>query len=265
MTEHAAASPWIERSARFGLATKGFSYLVVAVIALKVALGGGGQAEDRQGALRTLADEPFGWLLLLLVALGFAAYALWRVLTAVLDRDEDGDDAKGIGKRLGDFARGVVYAGLAVGTASIVLGGGGSGGGDEEQATAVVLDLPLGRWLVGAAGLAVVGIGLFNGYRAVTGSFRDDLREEAMDGTARPWYISLGVFGHLARGAVFVLIGFFLLKAAWEYDPDEAVGLDGALQTLAGEAYGTVLLAAAAIGLAAYGLFCLVQARYRDV
>lgn len=265
MAEHAAQSSWVERSGRFGLATKGFSYILVAVIALRVAVGGGGQTESRQGALKTLADEPFGWLLLVLVALGFASYAMWRFAVAIFDRDAEGDDAKGIGKRLGDFGKGLLYSALAVITISVVVGAGGGGGGEEDEATAVVLDLPLGQWLVGAIGVAVVGAGLFNAYIALSGSFRKELREERMTGAEQSWYTAFGVAGHLARGVVFALIGVFLVRAAWQYDPDEAIGLDGALNKLAGEAYGPFLLGAAALGLAAYGLFCFVQARYRDV
>lgn len=265
MTEHVADSRWIERSGRFGLATKGLSYLLVAIIALKVAVGGGGQTEDREGTLASLADEPFGWMLLGLVALGFAAYAIWRFAQALFDRDREGDEPKGLAKRLGDFAKGVLYAGLAATTVAILVGSGGGGSGNEAETTAAVLDLPLGRWLVGAGGLAFVIAGAYNAYRALSGKFEEDLRTEAMDGIERPWYTAFGVAGHLARAVVFTLIGIFLAKSAWEYDPDEAIGLDGALQKLAGEAYGQLLLGAAALGLAAYGLFCLVEARYRDV
>ena len=159
----------------------------------------------------------------------------------------------------------MLYAVLAVGAIGILAGSSGGGSREEDPATATVLDLPLGRWLVGLAGVAVIGAGIFNAYRAVSGSFRKGLREEAMDGAARPWYIAFGVAGHLARALVFALIGFFLLRAAWQYDPDEAIGLDEALQKLASESYGAFLLGAVALGLAAYGLFCLVQARYRDV
>jgi hypothetical protein len=160
----------------------------------------------------------------------------------------------------------VLYAGLAVGTFAILAGSTGGGSSQEEDtATAVVLDLPLGRVLVAAAGLAFVVGGLVNAYRALSGSFRDDLREEAMHAAARPCYVAFGVVGHLARAVVFVLIGIFLVRAAWQYDPDEAIGLDEALRKIADEPYGPLLLGAVALGLAAYGLFCLVQARYRDV
>ena len=264
-TERVAQSRWVERGGRFGLATKGFSYILVAIIALKVAVGGGGQAEDRQGALETLADEPFGWALLVTVALGFASYALWRFVEAIFDRGGEGDDAKGIGKRLGEFGKGVLYAGLAVITVSVLVGGGGGDAKEEDRATAVVLGWPGGRWLVAAIGLAIFGAGVFNAYRALSGSFRKELRTELMGGVEERWYTALGVAGHLARAVVFGMIGIFLVRAAWQYDPAEAIGLDETLQKLAGEAYGPVLLGAAALGLAAYGLFCIVQARYREV
>ena len=266
MTEYVHHSTWIERGARFGLATKGFSYILVAFIALRVAAEGGGQTESREGALKTLADEPFGWALLAMVALGFASYARWQLARAIFDRDDEGDDPIGIGKRLGQAGKAVLYAALAVITASFLFDSGGGGSGQtEDRATAVALDWPGGRWIVGGVGLAILCAGAFNAYRALSGSFRDDLREEQMSGAEQPWYTAFGVIGHLARAVVFGLIGVFVLRAAYEYDPDEAIGLDGALQKLAGEAYGPYLLGAVALGLGAYGLFCLVEAKYRDV
>jgi Domain of Unknown Function (DUF1206) len=265
MTEHVSQSRWIERSGRFGLATKGVSYLLVAALALKVAAGGGGETEDQQGALQAVADEPLGWALILLVALGFGCHAVWCFVQAVVDREDKGDDAEGLASRLADAGEGILYAGLAIVAFVILAGAGGNSSRKEDKATATVLDLPLGRWLVGLGGLVIVGIAVYNAHRAVTGSFREELREEAMHGAARPWYVAFGVIGHLARAVVFGLIGFFLLRAAWQYDPDEAIGLDEALRKLAGGPYGPVLLGAIATGLAAYGLFCLVQAKYRDV
>jgi hypothetical protein len=142
----------------------------------------------------------------------------------------------------------------------------GSGqGNDQKELTARILDWPLGRWLVAAAGLAVLGAGAFNLYRAVSQKFRKDLKEEQMTGEERRSYTVIGVIGHAARGIVFGLVGFFIVRAAWEYDPDDAIGLDGALAKLAHAEYGSLLLGAVAAGLLAYALFCLVQARYRRV
>jgi hypothetical protein len=131
--------------------------------------------------------------------------------------------------------------------------------------TRIALEQPLGRYLVIAVGLAIVGAGLFNLYRALTRNFRDELKEEQMGRDERRWYTVFGVAGHLARAVIFTLAGVFLLRAAWQYDPKEAIGLDGALRKLARAEYGQVLLASTAAGLMAYGRFCLVQVRYREV
>jgi hypothetical protein len=111
----------------------------------------------------------------------------------------------------------------------------------------------------------VLGAGAFNLYRSLSGKFRKDLKEGQMGGEERRWYTAIGVIGHAARGAVFLLIGFFIVRAAWEYDPKEAIGLDGALAKLANAEYGPFLLGTVAAGLLAYALFCFVQARYRRV
>lgn len=260
----AAQGVWVEGAGRAGLVAKGVSFLLVAVLAIQVAIGAGGQPADRQGALDAVADQPFGWVPLVILAAGFAGYALWRFAQAFFDRDREGDDAAGLGKRAGDLAKGVLYAGLAGVSISLVAGGDASGS-EEDTATSWVLDLPLGPWIVGAVGLGFIGAGAWNGYRAVSGQFRDDLKTRRMSKTEDRWFTGIGVFGHLARAVVFALIGIFFIRAAYQYDPDEAVGLDGALAKLAGEPVGPLVLGVVAFGLLAYGLFCFVQARYRDV
>jgi hypothetical protein len=260
----AAHSAWVEGAGRAGLVAKGVSFLLVAILAIQVAVGAGGEPADRQGALDAVADEPVGWLPLILLALGFGGYGLWRFAQALFDRDREGTDVTGLGKRAVDLAKGVLYVGFAALSVSLIEGG-DAGGSEEDTATSRVLDLPLGRWIVGGVGLAIMGAGAWNGYRAVTGKFRDDLRTGRMRKAEDRWYTAIGVFGHLARAAVFALVGIFLLRAAYQYDPAEAIGLDGALAKLAAEALGPWLLGTVAFGLLAYGLFCFVQARYRDV
>jgi hypothetical protein len=256
----------VRAAARVGLVAKAISYGIVAVLAIKVALGDGGKATSRSGALETLAHESFGKVLLIVLAVGFAAYALWRVVQALFEAAEE-DGLKKWGKRAGYVGRAAIYAGLTYSTVKILTG---SGGGASQTAkahktTAHVLSWPLGTWIVGIAGACVVGAGLYNGYRGITQKFRKKWDESRMSGVEQTWGTRAGVVGLLARLVVFALIGAFAIKAAVEYDPKDAIGLDGALQKLAGQTYGEWLLGLTAAGLFAYGIYCLVDARYRKV
>jgi hypothetical protein len=264
--KRAAHSAWVEWLGRLGLLAKGASYAIVAVLAIKVALAHDGRTEDRPGALRALADEPLGHVLLIGLAAGFAAYAVWRFVQAFLDRDEEGNDITGIGKRAGFLARGLVYAGLCLSTLSLLLGDGDGGAGNkEDRATAGVLEAPAGRWFVIAAGAAVICVGLYNGYRALTRKFEERLRLGELGPGTRRFVVTVGVLGHLARFAVFSIIGWFLIKAAVEFEPKQAIGLDGALAQLAQQAYGKWLLFTVAAGILAYGIYATVEARYRRI
>jgi hypothetical protein len=263
--EQAGQSASVEWLGRIGLAAKGVSFGIVAALAIQVALADEGRTRDRPGALRALADEPFGRALLVALAAGFAAYALWRFAQAFLDREREGHGLKGLAKRLSFFGRGALYTGLFLSTMSVLLGDGGGSGNEEDRATAGVLDAPAGRWLVIAIGVAVAGVGVYNGYRALTRKFEDRLRLDELDRGARRLVTTLGVVGHLARFVVFSIIGWFLVQAAVDFKPKEAVGLDGALAQLAQQAYGDWLLFTVAAGILAYGVYAAVESRYRRV
>lgn len=259
-------SPWVERAGRIGHVAKAVSYALIAVLALQVAFGQRGQTGDRQGVLREVAGQPFGTAALIALAVGFVAYALWQFVRAALDRSGDGTDAKGMAKRAEHAVIGVIYLGSALAAVSLVTGSRSSASsGDEQAETARVLEWPAGRWIVGIVGAGLFAYGLWNVYKAKSQSFRKDLDEGRMHGDVRTWAVRSGGVGHAARGIVFAIVGWFLTKAALEYDPDEAIGIDGALAKLADQSYGTWLLAAVAVGLLAYAVFALVQARYRRV
>lgn len=257
----------MEGLARAGLVAKGLTYCIVAALAINVAVGGGGDVEDRQGALHEVAQSSLGRILLAALAFGLAGYAVWRFTQALLGRTLETGERESALKRIGIAARGALYAWLAFVCAELVFDADepAGQGKDEKELTARVLDWPLGRWIVAAVGLAVLAAGAYNLYRGLSRKFRKDLKEGQMGGEERRWYSVVGVIGHMARGVVFVLAGFFIVRAAWEFDPKEAIGLDGALAKLANAEYGPFLLGAVAAGLFAYGLFCLVQARYRKV
>ena len=256
---------FVEWAGRVGHLAKGVSYALIAVLALQVAFGERARTSDRQGVLREIASASFGSAALVVLAVGFAAYALWQFVRAALDRGNQGDDAKGLAKRARCVVVGVIYAASAIAAVSLAQGSRSGAGGDEQAETARVLDWPFGQWIVGIVGVGLVVYGVVNIVKAKTQKFRDDLREEEMHGEVRTWAVRSGVLGHAARGVVFGLVGVFLTKAAIEYDPDEAVGIDGALAKLSEQAYGTWLLGVVAFGLLCYGVFCLVQARYRRV
>ena len=259
-----SGSGWYAWLARAGLVAKGVSFGIVGALAIELAVGHGGRATSREGALHALAGETFGAIVLILLVIGFAAYALWRFVEAWA---APGEDLKKWAKRLGSVGRGLIYAGLAFSGAKIVAGAGGGGSQTERahKTAATALSLPAGTWLVGAAGAIVIGAGLWNLYRGVAGKFEDKWRTGEMGPAARRWGARVGTVGHVARAAVFGLIGVFVIKAALEYDPRQAIGLDGALQKLASAAYGPYLLGLTAAGLIAYGVYCLVDARFRDV
>ena len=259
-----SGSGWYAWVARAGLIAKGVSFGIVGALAIKLAVGSGGKATSREGALHALAGETFGVVVLIMLAVGFAAYAIWRFVEAWA---APGEDTKKWAKRAGSVGRGLIYVALAYSAAKLVAGTGGSGSQNERarETASALLSWPAGTWLVAIAGAVVIGVGLWNLYRGISGKFEDKWRTAEMGTTARRWGGRVGTVGHLARAVVFGLIGVFVIKAALEYDPKEAIGLDGALQKLASATYGPYLLGLTAAGLIAYGVYCLVDARYRDV
>ncbi len=261
--EDVARSQQFEWLARAGLFARGVIYAIIGVLAIKVALGSGGKTTNQQGALKTIAEQPFGKTLLILMALGLAGYAIWRLVRAAIGHGpEASDDGK---ERIEGLVSGIGYA-LLCGTAVSILFGSGSGGsGDPGKATGGVLGWPAGRVLVGVAGLIIVGVGLEQGYKGVKKKFLEKSKTEQMSPGVREWFTRLGVFGHLARMVVFSLIGYFVIKAAIDYDPDKARGLDGALAALGNASYGPILLGVVAAGLIGFAIYAVADARYRKV
>jgi hypothetical protein len=252
--------------ARSGYAARGLVYLVVGGLAVLAALGQGGQTTDAHGALTTLLTQPFGKVLLGIVALGLIGYALWRVVQALADVDHHGTDPKGLTIRGGLLVSAVAHSLLAVFALGLIFGWGSSVGGGGESAaqnwTAWLMRQPFGRWLVGLIGLVIVGAGIahmIKGYRARFEKFLE------MDAATLEKVSPVCRFGLVARGVVFVIIGGFLIIAAVELDSAQARGLQGALQTLQQQAYGWILLGLVALGLVAFGIYSLIEAWYRRI
>jgi hypothetical protein len=260
-----SARPWMVRLARLGYATEGAMYTLIGLLAAGVAFDSGGQATGQRGALQIVAGSPFGGVLVGLIALGFVGYALWRSIQAIADPDGEGTGLKALGKRAGYGVSALVYAGLAFSAVGLILGSASQGGRTPDDWTALLLSWPLGRVLVVCVGIAVVGLGLRELYQAYSTRFLKYLKLVEMGERVRTWIERWGRLGIAARGIVFGVVGTFLVRAALEHDPQEALGLGGALQTLAHQPLGPWLLGAVALGLVAYGLFMLSVARYRRI
>jgi hypothetical protein len=263
--ERVARTDGFEWGARAGLVARGVVYGIIGILALKLAFGDGGDATNQQGALQTIAQGPFGKVLLAIVAAGLFGYAAWRLIRAALGHGpEASDDTK---DRVAGAVSGVVYAALCV-TALSILTGSGSGGGagnNPDQATGGVLDWPAGQVLVVIAGLAFIGVAVDQARKGLKKKFLEDSKTGEMSHRMRSTFTALGVSGHVARAVVFALIGWFLVRAALEYDPDKAVGLDGALAKLGQSQYGPVVLGVVAAGLICFAVYSVFDARYRKV
>ena len=256
----AAESDSVQRLARLGLMARGTLYAIVGVLAVKVANGHPDQA-DRHGALRAIGSTLVGRALLLVVAAGFAGYALWRIAEATVKPGR-----KKWPGRVASGARALVYLAACATSVQAALTTHVSNSDEKERdLTAGVLQWPAGRYLVGAAGLFVAGIGVASAQRAISGRYRKHLKEhEIPRGTLR-WLKPVAYAGLTARAAAFTLVGAFLVQAAVTYDPTKARGLDDSLRTVARAPYGEQLLLLVAAGLIAFGAWCFVEARYRNV
>jgi Domain of Unknown Function (DUF1206) len=250
--------------ARAGLVARGVVYGVIGLLALKVATGSGGADTNQQGALQTVAQQSFGKVLLVAVAIGLAGYAVWRLTRAALGHGRQERDSWF--NRLAAAASGVVYAALCVTAVKILTGGsGGAGSSAPKKATAGVLGWTGGTEIVAIAGIVLIGVGLFQAYKGLARKFLEEADTARMREGAERAYTAAGVFGHVARAVVFALTGYGLLTAALEYDPRKAIGLDGALNELSRSSSGPFLLGIVAAGLMGFAVFSFVDSRYHKI
>jgi hypothetical protein len=239
--------------------------VIVGAVAARVAFAGRGRPTDTRGALATILGQPLGRVMLAVVAVGLLGYALWLLLSAVLDAEGRGSDLTGTLKRAGAAARGLVHAGIALQAGVMVVGTRTRGGHAAREWTARLLAAPFGAWLVALAGASVLAYGGYQFYRALAGDLTKHLDVAALGAQRAEWAVRFGRFGMAARGLVFSVIGFFLIRAALRYDPQQAKGVADALRTLASRPSPSWLLGAVAVGLVSYGLYELVEARYRRI
>ncbi|MGA4843876.1 DUF1206 domain-containing protein [Streptomyces sp. G45] len=257
----------VEVAARAGFAARGVIYLLVGVLALRIAASDDGRQADRGGALAEIARRPFGNALLWMLGLGLAGMALWRLTEAVFG--QAGPDGRKPGRRLASAGRCVLYCVLSYLVLAYAAGDQGSGSGSSDRhsddVTATALGWPAGQWIVGAAGVGIAVAGLWIGGRAVLRKYRKRLRMGEMSAGVRRAVDVLGVVGGLGRGCLFAAAGAFAVVAAVDHEPGKAKGVDDTLRSFSHTPAGPWLLVAVALALAAFGLFSWAQARWRKV
>jgi hypothetical protein len=270
----ADAETVVDRLARLGLASRGTVYLLIAWTAVRIAFadsdsvsggGGGGGEADRQGAMAMFADNVAGKVVLVVMAIGFAGYAVWR-LTEVVWGHRDSDGAVRWVKRGGSLCRAVLYGVFAWSAMRAVVHGHSGQGSNStsKQTTAGLLGHSGGRVAVVLLGAGFLAGGVALAVRGVLRKFERKLRTQDMGKRVEAIVAALGVGGQTARGLVFGIVGGFFVDASVSYDPNKAQGLDGALRSLAKAPLGAALLVVVAVGLAAFGAYSLAEARYRE-
>jgi hypothetical protein len=253
-----ADSPWVKTLGQIGVAAIGVVYLLLAWISLQVAFGGSDQPADNSGALKELAEKPFGQVLLGVMAVGLFCFAVWQFVEAAIGYEEK-DGGERVFKRVSAAAKGLFGAALGVQSLKLALGSGSkSSSQSQEDWTSKLLGLPAGRALVVIIGLAVVALAGYLIYKGVKKKFL-----EKLEGGADQKLVRLGQAGWIARGVAFGVLGILVVVAGVQEQPEKSRGLDAALKTLASQPFGKWILVAVAIGLAAYGVFQLLTFRHR--
>ena len=255
----ALTDDWAETLGRFGYAAKGTVYLIIGYLAARAAFGAGGGVEGSEGVLTLVLRQPFGAVLLGVLALGLAAYTAWRFVQAIADPEARSNESRAF-RRIYCFASGVLHAGLVVSAAKL-LGFLREGGG-SSSVNSFVGDF--GGWPVYLVSAVILGVGVRQLYRAYTVDFTDKLSLHEMPSEARPWFVRATRWALTARGVVFGTIALlFFVQANRSLTTESAPGLEDAMRTLAAQPFGAWIFGFLALGLGFYGVFQLAKAYYR--
>jgi hypothetical protein len=261
VARQAKNNPWIDRLTRIGYATRGVIYGLIGFLAIQTLLGRG-KITDQKGVLNTIAAQPFGKVLMILIAVGLVGLLIWGIVRAVADPYHKGKDMKGIVARVGYFISGLSYGALLFPTLQLISGkgSGGSSSQQAQQAAAGIFTKPWGPWLVGLVGLALIGVAVYRIRSGVTGKLAERFNAYDMTSEQRELAQQMGRFGYIAIGIVFGVIGILAVLAATTLDPHKVAGLDQALAFLAKQPYGPWLLGLVAFGLMAFAIYSFMGA-----
>lgn len=267
--EEVVRMPFVKRLSRFGFYTKGVLYFTIGILAILLVAGfQGGKLADTTGALGTVAQQPFGKIVLIIFIVGAIAHGLWNILRGAADVDDAGKNWLGIVKRIFFIGIGLFYVSLALTALSFLLSANVSDANGQTQKTFVTIlfAVPiLGVVLVFLIGIGLVGAGFHEGYSGISGKYQKNYRSWEIKGWQQKFIDLLGVLSFTARAVIFVLIGYFFILAAINYNADEVIGLDGALLILGQSSYGKIFVFWTAIGLVCHGILAFYEGKHRRI
>lgn len=267
----AAEHPGLVKLGRAGWFAKGVVYVLAGILALQIAAKASGfskspatgqQEASPVGAIKTVAGSGGGAVLLWVLAIGMLLYAAWRVVSALLPGSTD---AKGWAHRIGYFASAIMYTTFALSAIALARDANKVPNGNQKvtDISTKIMSHSGGRLLFGVVGLIVIAVGLYRISKGVKLDVDDELDMSGTQPGYRRFVEKIGAIGEIGRGIGFALVGFFILRAAMSYDPNDATGLDGALRRVAAHSWGVVVVLIVGIGFAAYGVFCLATFTHR--
>ncbi|HKN92929.1 MAG TPA: DUF1206 domain-containing protein [Thermoleophilaceae bacterium] len=253
---------WLVRA---GFVARAITYGVIGALAFALAAGAGtdGTAPNQQGALALIARNAAGRAALVAICAGLLAYALWKLTQGILGTGPEGGGSMKPIDRVGNFAGGVVYLGFFGVALRVLTGSSGNSSAQQKHAAAGVLGWPGGQEIVAIGGVVLIAVSLYQLYDALSRGFTDEAKTQQMNQSERRLFITLGCIGLTARALVFALVGYFFVRTAISFNPNDAVGLDGALAKLHHQVLGPWVLGFAAAGLVVFAAYSLLEARFR--
>ena len=253
---------WFEKFARFGLVSKGIVYFLMGTLSVLAALGLSAEKGDKAEAFKLIYDQPFGRVILIAVALGLLGYVMLRFFQAFKNTENKGKNLKGVLDRIGYAMSAILYLAIGAYALKLAFAGAGDGGDSRQFIVSKVFEYPGGEYIIGIASLVVIGMGIYQIVRGISGRFMKKVN--LYKSNMKDAFKTTGTIGYISRGIVLAIIGYFLFHAALVSDADEAQGTGAAFDFLQNK-LGSIMMAIVAIGLAGYGVFCFVKAKYQKI
>jgi len=254
---------WVENFARTGIFAKGIVYCLIGLLTSMAALGLSGKKMDKEEAFKLIYDQPFGRILLILIAIGLLGYIMWRLFQAISDIDHEGKDSNAIFKRLGYGGSALIYLAMAIYAFQLAIDG-PQGGGDDMQKSYIIklLEYPGGNWIFGVVAIAIIIGGFRQMYKGYSQNFMKGVN--FIKGEYAGHFKKAGTAGYISRGVVLAIVGYFFLMAALHKNANEVKGTKGAFDFLENN-FGGLLMGLVALGLLGYGIFMFIKGRYQKI